>query len=333
MKRVQIPDCMIELHLHLDGSLSPRVMRELADMQEIPLSDEEIAHAGVTIDCRDLNEYLEKFALPCSLLQTREALELASYSLFMELKEEGCIYAEVRFAPQLHLEKGLTQEEAVEAVVYGMHKASLDFNMDGGIILCCMRGENTREANLETVEMAAAFAKEGVVAVDLAGAEALYPTEEYREIFEKAQEEHVTITLHAGEAAGPESIESALSMGASRIGHGVRCLESEETTEKLSLWNIPLELCPTSNLQTSIYDRYEDYPVRKLMEAGIPVTINSDNRTVSSTTLRKEYEALIEHCGLTEAELKVLMKNSAEAAFAPEAIKNMLRSYVEAAFR
>lgn len=324
---------MIELHLHLDGSLSPRVMRELADMQGIPITEEELSHAGVSQDCRDLNAYLEKFALPCSLLQTREALELASYSLFMELKESGCIYAEIRFAPQLHLEKGLTQEEAVEAVVYGMHKAQLDFDMEGGIILCCMRGDDNRDANMETVEMAAAFAKEGVVAVDLAGAEGLFPTENFRDVFEKATEERVAITIHAGEAAGPESVACALEMGARRIGHGVRSLEDPEVAEELSLRDIALELCPTSNLQTGIFESYEAFPIRKLMDAGIKVTVNSDNRTVSQTDLREEYMALMEHCGITRAELKTLMLNSAEAAYAPEYLKDMMKSRIEMAFR
>lgn len=304
----------IDLHLHLDGSLSLASVKELAAMQgiDIPEKDEELLDVlRVGRDCRDLNEYLEKFEFPLSLLQTAEAVETAFYNLKEELKAQGLAYAEIRFAPQLHTRKGLTQTEVVEAAVKGMRRSDLP----AGLILCCMRGTENHGQNLETVRIAGKYLGRGVCAADLAGAEALYPTGDFGDLFVLAGTLGVPYTIHAGEADGPESIYAALELGARRIGHGVRSVEDPALLRRLAREGVTLELCPTSNLHTHIFERIEGYPLRKLMDAGVRVTINTDNMMVSGITLREEFQKLIDAFSLEESELETLLKNAEDAAF------------------
>lgn len=314
---------LIDLHLHLDGSLSLESVKELAAIQNIDLSDSDeklLKKLQVDEDCRDLNQYLEKFDFPLSLLQTKEAIAMAVYNLGNELKKQGLIYGEIRFAPQLHMQNGLTQEEVVKAAIIGMEESGFA----GGLILCCMRGDANQEANMETVRVAGEYVGKGVCALDLAGAEALYPTEDFKELFDFANELKVPYTIHAGEAAGPESVRKALKFGASRIGHGVRSIEDEALMQTLSREGISLELCPTSNLNTNIFQTLEQYPLRKFLEAGIKITINTDNMTVSNTTLKEEYARLIEVFNLSSGELELLVRNSVEASFADKGMKQWI---------
>jgi len=323
--------CFIDLHLHLDGSISEESAKELAEMQniDIPKGDELKSLLSVSEDCKDLNEYLEKFAFPCSLLQTKEAISESVCNLMEELKAEGVIYAEIRFAPQKHKEQGLTQEEVVQAAIEGLKRGKLE----GGLILCCMREEGNLEENLETVSLASKYLGKGVVAVDLAGAEALYPTKDFEKEFALAKELGVPYTIHAGEADGPESVKKALEFGAKRIGHGVRSTEDDELMETLAKDNIILECCPTSNIQTCVYDSIEEYPIRTFLERGVKFTINTDNLSVSATSLREEWNKVMEAFDLTEDEVKSILLNSVEAAFANEEIKEELRQKIEEEFR
>lgn len=330
--RETLPNCFIELHLHLDGSLSPASVRELAAMQGLRLPErdaEVLERLTVSEHCRDLNEYLEKFAFPCALLQTEAALETAAYRLGAELMAQGVLYAEIRFAPQKHTERGLTQEQAVCAVLRGLNRCSLRT----GLILCCMRGRQNGAENLETAELAVRYRESGVCALDLAGAEALFPTAEFAGLFAYAAERGVPFTLHAGEADGPESIRQALSFGARRIGHGVRACEDPALLERLAADRIPLELCPTSNLQTGIFPDLAHYPLRTFLEAGVRVTVNTDNMSVSHTTLRKEFRQLIQTFALTERETEQLFLYAADAAFAEKAVKRELRTAIRKRFR
>lgn len=314
----------VDLHLHLDGSLSAETVLRLAkkDGAELPADTAEGLRPLLTVrsGCEDLNEYLRCFDFPLTVLQTAENLELAAYELGGDLKEKGLCYAEVRFAPQLHLRKGLTQEEAVQAVLGGFRRAMEESR--GRIclkaILCCMRGEKQAlrvTANTETVLIAAKYLGKGVVAADLAGAEGLYPTRDYEEEFALARSLSVPFTIHAGEAAGPESILKALEFGAARIGHGVRAIEDTALMEELAVRGIPLEMCPTSNLQTKAVGSLTDYPLRAYLDRGIRVTVNSDNMTVSDTWAGKEFALLSREYGLTEEEADKLLENAKEAAF------------------
>lgn len=309
--------CLIDLHLHLDGSLSPRIARALADMQGIKIPEDEKALESlltVSENCRDLNEYLEKFAFPCSLLQTPASLEMAVEMLEKELSDEGLQYAEIRFAPQKHTEKGMTQTDAVEAALKGRGKHRVNTNF----ILCLMRGEDNRAENFETVEVAAAFLGKGVVALDLAGAEALYKTACFKEYFVRAREKGIPFTIHAGEADGPGSIRDALSFGASRIGHGVRAYEDPSLMKLLVEKHIPLELCPSSNLQTALFPDISRYPLPAFLSSGIPVTVNTDNRAVSGTTVARELSLLKNAFSLSGEDVRQLLENAARASFAAE---------------
>ena len=319
----------IDLHLHLDGSLSEKTIKRLAKIQGIELPKrkelEELMH--VSDQCRDLNTYLEKFQFPLSLLQTKEALIESLYSLEEELKEQGLMYAEIRFAPQFHCSQGLSQEEVVKAVLEG-HKRS-DFMAK--IILCCMRMEDNEEENKETIRLAEKYREQGICAIDLAGAERIYPNEKFEQLFEEAKKRNIPFTIHAGEAMGAKSVESALSYGPQRIGHGVRCTEETRIIDRIVKEKVTLELCPTSNLHTNIYGKLSQYPLLQLIDAGVPVTVNTDNMSVSNTSIKKEWIELVKAFSLEKKEMKKILQNSIEAAFLNQEEKNYLRKKLEAA--
>ena len=313
----------IDLHLHLDGSLSLKTVRRLASEQNIPLpedDDELLNRLQVDPDCRDLNQYLEKFDLTCSLMQTEKAITTAVSDLCAALLEQGLLYAEIRFAPQLHTHGGLTQAQVVQAAVDGLNVYPFPANL----ILCCMRGDSNHKENLETVEVAAQFLGRGVCAVDLAGAEALYHTDTFENLFRIIEGKNLPRTIHAGEACGPESVWKALEFGATRLGHGVRSIEDPDLIGRLVELGVTLELCPTSNLNTCVFEKLEDYPLLQLMEAGVAVTVNTDNITVSDVTLEQEMEKLANTFGLTDEHFKTLARNAVRASFTSAEQKELM---------
>lgn len=327
----------IDLHIHLDGSLPYETVHKLMKKEGKPAkTDAELRPLlSVPEDCRDLNEYLEKFDFPLQLMQSAENIETIVYDLLTEQRAEGLIYTEIRFAPQFHCQKGLTQEEVVQAALAGLHRFEKDQfsctcaeatpELHAGLILCAMRGADNQDANMETVEMAAKYLGHGVVALDLAGAEALFPTRDFADVFARARALSIPFTIHAGEADGPESIRAALSFGARRIGHGVRALEDPALVKELAEKGIPLECCPTSNLNTKMFPDMAHYPIRALLEAGVKATVNTDNMTVSATTEPKEVEKLEQAIHLTEAEEQQLLQNAIDAIFGSEEEKARLR--------
>lgn len=304
----------VDLHLHLDGSMTPSYLIRQASKQglELPTWDEKelLEYMYAPKDCKDLNEYLTKFALPLMVMQTEEAISEAVTDLCRRLKEQGLVYAEIRFAPQLHLEQGLNQEQVVNAAIRGLLKHK-DFK--ASLILCCMRMEHNEETNFETVRVAEKYLGKGIAAIDLAGAEGVYPTKNYASVFKKAKSYGVPFTIHAGEADGAESIWKALEFGASRIGHGIRCLQDEKLVDYLREHKIPLEICITSNLQTKAVEGL--YPLKEMMRKGLHVTLNTDNMTVSGTTLKHEFQIAREVLGLTEEEIDILEQNAEDARF------------------
>lgn len=313
-------DKLIELHLHLDGSLRPETVWELAKEQNIKLPantvDEVRDQMQVPEDCRTLEEYLTRFDLPLLVLQTREALERAAFELTEDLAKEGVTYAEIRFAPQLSIKGGMTQEQAVEAAIEGVKRGMEQYpSIRVGLILCCMRGEDNEEWNLQTVEAAKKYLGDVVCAVDIAGAESLYPTDRFAPVFEKVREYGLPSTIHAGEAAGPESMKTALAFGAKRIGHGVAAVEDPKLVRRLIEEQITLEVCVTSNYQTKVVPSIEAHPIRRLFNAGVRVTVNSDNRTVSNTNVRKELDILRNVFGFKEQEIEKMEEYAWEARF------------------
>ena len=303
---------MIELHLHLDGSLPPALLLELARSQGIPLPAETEAGLLPYLTAPaggDLNAYLSAFRLPLLVLQTAWAVERAVGELLGALAKEGMIYAEIRFAPQLHTEQGCSQEEIVLAAIRAVSQAPILAKL----ILCCMRGAPQKQ-NFETLHLAQCFLGQGVAGLDLAGAEGLYPTCDYSDLFSAAARASVPFTIHAGEAAGPESIRAALSFGAKRIGHGIAAMRDPDLLAQLRREKIALEMCPTSNLQTGAISSIRSHPALPLLRQGLRVTISSDNRTVSNTTLRGEF-ALLKANGMTSAEAETILDNALDAAF------------------
>lgn len=329
-------NCFIDLHLHLDGSLPFQTVKELAGQQGIGLdmTDAQLKEMlTVPAGCKDLNEYLTKFDFPLQLMQTADALEKCMHDLLCELDKQGVMYCEVRFAPQLHTRKGLNQAQVIEAVNKGLQSVErTSAQIKAGIILCCMRGDDNAEVNKITLKEAANHLGSGVCGVDLAGAEALFPTSQYAELFAYAKKLQLPVTIHAGEAAGPDSIKAAVQMGAVRIGHGIRAAFDSESIALLKERGITLELCPTSNLNTKVVDRIEDYPIMELIHAGVGVTVNTDNMTVSDTNIKKEYQMLADTFGFGDSLVKCLLYRSVDAAFTTNEMKRLLKNRIDKTF-
>lgn len=309
-----------ELHLHLDGSLRPETVWELAKEQGIRLpaeSAEEVKYKmEVPEDCRTLEEYLERFDLPLLVLQRADAIERVTYELVEDLAKEGVDYAEIRFAPQLSVNGGLTQDEVVEAAIRGAERGMKTYpEIRVGLILCCMRGADNEALNMQTVETAKKYLGPVVCAVDIAGAEGLFPTENFAPVFAKVREYGIPMTIHAGEAAGPDSMKTALSFGTKRIGHGVAAINDPELIRRLIDENVTLEVCVTSNYHTKVVPAIEMHPIHKLLDEGVHVTVNSDNRTCSRTTLQKEKEVLTEQLGFSDEEIEKMQEYAWEARF------------------
>ena len=317
-------DRYIDLHLHLDGAVTPDIAKQLAKLQGITLpADSELERRlSVSPDCRDLNEFLTCFELPLTLLQSSAALSECVRLVCGQLYEQRVVYAELRFAPQLHCRKGLSQEDAVRAVLEGIEKS----NVEANIILCCMRGAEDC-ANLETLSLAKKYLTSdgGVTALDLAGAEALYPTAGYFGVFKEAKALGVPFTVHAGEADGADSVRAALDMGASRIGHGVRIFDDEQLMAQIAERGVPLEMCPTSNRITRAVADMADYPLMDYLARGIKVTVNTDDPAIEQTTIAREYRYMEEKFGLTAEQERVLLCNSVEAAFASDIAKARIK--------
>lgn len=314
---------LIDLHLHFDGSLTCAIARRLGEIggMELPDSDSVLwDELSVGEDCADLNEYLAKFSFPLALLQMPEQLSEGIYLVQEHLEDLGLAYAELRFAPQSHGGKGMCQRAVIEAALDGLGRS--DFSAQ--LILCCMRGDTNAEANRETVALAREYLGRGVCAVDLAGAEALFPTPGFADLFAYARAFEVPFTIHAGEADGPESVRTALSFGAARIGHGVRAVEDPALLEELAERGTVLEICPTSNIHTRVAGSYADCPLRTLIDAGVRVTLNSDNMAVSNTDVRRELSLMRETFALSDAEIDQLLRNAVAASFADDASKQHL---------
>lgn len=322
----------LDLHLHLDGAITVPIAKELAQIQEIqlPEEDDEALKKRLTVppDCKSLNDFLTCFALPGSLMQTKTGLTHAVKLVGDEIASQGVIYAEIRFAPQLHTDKGMTQEDAILAAIDGVRAVSGQTHIN--LILCCMRGEGNEACNDETVELAKKYLVRdgGVVAVDLAGAEALFPTKRYRELFSKVRDYGMPFTIHAGEADGADSVRLAIEYGADRIGHGVRAYEDEELLRILVDKGVTLEMCPTSNRQTHAVEDMSRYPLMEYLRRGIRVTLNTDDPGIEGTTIADEFRYMEEQFGLTREDRQTMLMNSISAAFTTDEVKAALREKI-----
>lgn len=321
----------IDLHCHLDGSITLDIAKKLAELQNITLptnNDTELeALLSVPDDCENLNDFLKCFDLPLSLMQTPEGLTETVRLVAENIQSQGVIYAEFRFAPQLHLDKGMTQEDSIIAALEGIKQTSLKVNL----ILCFMRGDNNDEKNEETLELAKKYLVDdgGVVALDLAGAEASYPTSKYKSLFAKAKEYGIPFTIHAGEAAGAESVKNAIEFGANRIGHGDRAYENASVVEELKSKSIPLEMCPSSTRLTHALEDMSKYPFMDFLEQGLKVTLNTDDMGIERTNIEKEFEYMEKNFDLTLEQEKIILLNSIEAAFTTDEVKAKLKKELD----
>ncbi|MCH8304866.1 MAG: adenosine deaminase [Candidatus Marinimicrobia bacterium] len=287
-----------DLHCHLDGSLRVETLLELAHEQgvDLPADNVEelnnIIHAGSERN-KSLAEYLKVFDYTLSVLQEAPALERVAFELAEDQWNDGVRLLEVRFSPVLNIEKGLTLAEIIEATKAGLKRAEAKYGIKTGIIVCGIRSIGA-QTSLTLAELAVAFKNRGVVGYDLAGQEENFPAKDHMEAFYLTLNNNLNLTIHAGEAYGPESIHQAIHYcGAHRIGHGTRTREDGDLLNYINDHRIPLEMCITSNVQTGSVNSFETHPIRNYYDLGLRVTINTDNLLVSDTTITKEF--LIAH--------------------------------------
>lgn len=309
-----------ELHCHLDGSVRPATLLDLAREYRIPMpkqTPEELAEVMRADDAQNLEDYLRLFDVTVSVMQTADALERIAYELAEDAAEDGVRYIEVRNAPILNVVQGLTLVEAVEAPLRGLRRAEKDFGITGRFIIVALR-HFAAEHSLEMAKLAVEFKNDGVVAFDLAGAEKGNPASAHAAAFAYAREHNLAVTVHAGEGDGPDSIRQAVHLcGANRIGHGTRLIEDPDLMQYVNDRRIALEVCLTSNVQTKVAESYATHPLREYFDRGLNVTLNTDNRLMSATTLTDEYVYAAEHLGFTMDELAGIALNGFESAFLP----------------
>lgn len=314
----------IELHCHLDGSLGLELTQSLLAKRGESYTLEELREKlQAPLDCQDLSEYLQRFDLPNEVLQTEEELKAAAFDLAKRAADENVRYLETRFAPKFSTAEGLTVKQVLAAVESGFADARQKYNIHTGIIVCGMRGMS-ENANLSMLKDAMELYGSGVVGCDLAGDEKAYPVHQYQYFFEKAKEYGIPFTIHAGEQGDKENIRGSIEFGASRIGHGIAMLKDKELQQLCVDKNVGVELCPTSNLQTKAVNSFAGYPFREFFDAGIKLSINTDNRTVSGTDMTKELSRILFSFPMEEQELKKVYHDSVDMAFAGEDVKHEL---------
>lgn len=316
----------IDLHCHLDGSLSCETIRRLAAENGVSLPQDsgELERLLRADDhCSSLAEYLKKFDLPLSCLTSRHAFAVAAQALVHDAAAENVRYLEVRFAPMLSVRHGFSARDAVEGVLEGLKQGTRETGTLSAAILCGMR-HFPIEPNLEVVRIAKEYLGKGVCAVDIAGDEKSHPLTNHAQMFRLAAALAVPFTIHAGECGDPKEIAEALKLGARRIGHGIAMCTRPDLLRRCAIKRVGIEMCPASNLQTKAVRDWADYPFRLFLESGAMVTVNTDNRTVSGTTVTHEMTLLQEHCGATHDELRQVCRNAASVAFAPFEVRQSL---------
>jgi adenosine deaminase len=319
----------IELHLHLDCSLSYRVVSRLRP----GTTEEEFRRIFVApARCRDLAEYLTHSPPAVALMQSEQALRLVVADVFEQLAADNVIYAEIRFAPLLHLERGLTPEKVVDAVQGEVAKQIAETGIEARVILCTLRhfpGEYSRQ----TAQLLATFRGSTAVALDIAGDEAAFPLAPHQPAYQYAHDHGFFVTAHAGEGAGPASVwETLRLLKTPRIGHGIRSAEDPELLSHLKQHNVHLEVCPTSNVQTSVCQSIQDHPIDRLHRSGVSLGINTDCRTISTTNLNQEYRQLEETFGWGAEEWWKCNRQALSAAFLPEDVRRRLEQRLDAAY-
>lgn len=319
----------IELHLHLDCSLSYKVVQQINPAITFDQYRESfIAPAK----CTDLADYIARAVKGYELMQTKEQLRLVTLDLFEQLKADNVIYAEMRFAPLLHITGGMTPAEVVKAVNEAVTEGIKTTGVQAGIILCTLR-HHTEQQSMETVLLVHQFKETHVLGFDIAGDEAGYPVTNHIRAFEYAHAHSISCTAHAGEAKGADSVwETLQHFHPSRIGHGVRSAEDPTLLAFLKKENIHLEVCPTSNIQVNVFDIIENHPADKIYSAGVSMNINTDCRTISNVTLSGEYQVMASVFHWTKEHFLRCNLAAVNHSFTNEPVKEELRGKIRAAY-
>jgi adenosine deaminase len=322
----------IELHCHLDGSVRPETIIELAKKDKISIPSFHIntIKRAVTapLDCDSLDEYLKRFHLPNLVMQSKENLRRITMELLEDCAEENVKYIEIRFAPALHTKCGLIIEEIIESVLQGIKDGEEKYGIKSNLILCCMRTMSVEKA-FQVVEEGKKYLGKGVVAIDLCGPEKEGFCEKFSEPIAMARKYGYRVTIHAGETGiGKNVLEAVELLGAERIGHGVYIKDCEKAYNLVKEKKITLEMCPTSNIQTKAVDSFSNHPIYDFYKDEIKVTINTDNRTVSNTNMTNECSVVYKEFNISIEEYKKIYYNSIEASFADLETKEKLKKYM-----
>lgn len=322
----------IELHCHLDGSVRPETIIDIAkkDNISIPYFDIELIKKELIapLECQCLNEYLEKFKIPNVVMQSKDNLKRITFELLEDSAKENVKYIEIRFAPLLHTLVELSVEEVIESVLEGIKDGEALYDIKGNLILSCMRTMSADKA-FEVVEKGKKFLGKGVVAIDLCGPENEGFSRRFLEPLALARKYGYRVTIHAGETGiGLNVLEAVELLGAERIGHGVYIKDCIEAYEIVKNKKITLEMCPTSNVQTKAVKGFREHPIYDFYKDGIKVSVNTDNRTVSDTDMTKECSIVFDEFNINYEDYKEIYFNSVEASFADEETKEKLKKYI-----
>ncbi|MEM9195336.1 MAG: adenosine deaminase [Myxococcota bacterium] len=317
-----------DLHVHLDGSLRLSTILELAEEQQVELPSRDpdglsrAMHLGENTG--SLVEYLKAFDITLRVMQTEDSLRRIAYELAADAAAENVRYMEVRYAPMLHTRQGLRLTQVVEAVLEGLKEGQKDFGIESNVIICGIRNISP-ESSLEMAQLAVAYKNRGVVAYDLAGAEYDHPAKHHLASFQLVRDNNINVTIHAGEAYGPESIHQAIHVcGAHRVGHGCRLREDGDLLHYVNDHRIALECCPSSNIQTGAVKDIASHPIRLYYNLGLRVTVNTDNRLITDTTVSRELWLVHTQLGLSLQDIKRIITNGFKAAFLPFHVKQAM---------
>lgn len=306
-----------ELHCHLDGSLSKGfISRELG-------RDVELSELQATYDCQSLKEYLEKFDLPIACMQTAEGIRGAGYDFIRTVADENVNYVEVRFAPNCSAHDDFRVQDVIESLLSGLEKGRKEFGTEYNVIVCAMR-HHSDEENIKMIKAAREFLGRGVCCADLAGDEAAFPMSKYLDLFREIRALGMPYVIHAGECGSVQNIRDAVECGAKRIGHGIAMRGCPDVQKLVKDRGAGIEMCPISNLQTKAVPGPEVYPMREFLDQGLLVTVNTDNRTVSGTSLTKELEFIQENYRISDDEIVRMMRNAVEVSYADDTVKDRL---------
>ena len=322
----------IELHCHLDGSVRVDTIIDIAKKEGIKLDSYKRCDIEKLIqvpnDCTSLNEYLKRFDLPNKVMQSSENIKRITFELLEDAQKENIKYIEIRFAPLLHLQKGLSIEEVIQSAIDGINQAQRIYDIKGNLILSCMRNMSEDDAIL-LIEKGRKFLNKGVVAIDLAGPEEEGFANKYKRAIELARSYGYNITIHAGEAASAQNVIDAINiLKAQRIGHGVRIKDMKDAYDLVKKTGVVLEMCPTSNIQTKAIECLNKYPLYDFYKDGIKLSINTDNRTVSNIDLSNEIKVISDEFNMSKEKYKDIYLNTIDAIFADESTKKWLRRLI-----